>query len=161
MNVTTKGVKKKRARFGLKTRSFGAVDSADACHRPRITGGTDAHSFEADLKESFWGCQVVHSFDEPKMFWQFVRIADKKMPSFTVRRLEQMRFLLIQLTIYFLLNALKTFFIGRVCLCCGNKAISRIRLAISTIHILLFCVSFCPAVIIALLGKQSSPKEQL
>ena len=25
MNVTTKGVKKKRARFGLKTRSFGAV----------------------------------------------------------------------------------------------------------------------------------------
>ena len=71
-------------------------------------------TLEADQQESFWGCQVVHSFDEPKMFWQFVRIADKKMPSFTVRRLEQMRFLLIQLTIYFLLNKLKTFSIGKL-----------------------------------------------
>ena len=57
--------------------SFGAEDSGDACHRPRITGGTDAHWFEADLQESFLGCQVVHSFDGPKMFWQYVRIADK------------------------------------------------------------------------------------
>ena len=51
-------------------RSFGAANSGGACHRPRITGGTDAHSFEADQQESFWGCQLVHSFDEPKIFWK-------------------------------------------------------------------------------------------
>ena len=65
-------------RWFLRMRSFGAANSGGACHRPRITGGTDAHSFEADQQESFWGCQLVHYFDEPKLFGQFVRIADKK-----------------------------------------------------------------------------------
>ena len=71
-----------------------------------------------------------------------------------------MRFLLIQLTIYFLLNALQKFFIGRLFVL-RKQSYIKDPVGNPNHSYFTFCISFCPAVIIAPLGKQSSPKEQL